>query len=314
MAGATIALDPLTVGAKGVSSPSANLPIPDMPTPKTRKTAKTPPAEAQTAKTQTAKTQIAPTPSKDGESTKKEKATPTRLAKPPRDAAPTTARATTAAANASTTTTDKPRAPRSRNKDSKEILLGHAARLFREKGYTATSIRDIVKRARVEPSALYYHYASKEALLDAVLDRSILSVLGEVREAVDRLPEGTPPRERIKTAIATHIRSIIVHGDYALASRRVIGEIPPAIRRKHAAMRADYGAYWQSLFERVAEHDGFRDDVRPGLARMFLMGALNWSSEWFDPKRKSPEDMAQVFCDILFEGLGPSAALGKPRR
>ena len=194
--------------------------------------------------------------------------------------------------------------PRSKSRDSGEVLLGIAAKLFREKGYTATSIRDIVKRAQIEPSALYYHFASKEALLDAVLERSIVQVTTDVRDAVEGLPAEASSRERFQVAIATHIRSIKVNGDFALASRRVIGQIPPAVQRKHHAMRAEYGAYWQELFLLSARQNDFRDDVRLGLARMFLMGALNWTSEWFDPKKKSPEEIALIFCGILFDGLG----------
>jgi AcrR family transcriptional regulator len=201
----------------------------------------------------------------------------------------------------------KTKVPRARGKakDSGEVLLGIAAKLFREKGYTGTSIRDIVKRAHIEPSALYYHFASKEALLEKVLDRSILSVGADVRAALQALSEETTPRERFQVAIATHIRSIVLHGDFALASRRVIGQIPLAQRRKHDAMRAEYGAYWQELFAMAAKQKEFRDDARLGLARMFLMGALNWTSEWFDPKKKSPEEISEIFCGILFDGLGP---------
>lgn len=189
-------------------------------------------------------------------------------------------------------------------RDSKELLLGIAAKLFREKGYAGTSVRDIVKKARIEPSALYYHYASKEALLDAVLVRSIQGVMDEVRAAVDALDESASPRARIAAAIATHLRAISVHGDFALASRRVVGEVPAAVRRKHDSMRAEYGAYWQSLLEVAAKGAAVRDDAPLGLARMFLIGALNWSSEWYDMRRKSPEQMALVFTRMLFEGMG----------
>jgi AcrR family transcriptional regulator len=214
---------------------------------------------------------------------------------------------TTAPAAPATKKTAAPR-PRARAaRDSKELLLGIAAKLFREKGYAGTSVRDIVKKARIEPSALYYHYASKEALLDAVLERSIQGVMGEVHAAVDQLPEAAPPRERIAAAIAAHLRAISVHGDFALASRRVVGEVPLAVRRKHDSMRAEYGAYWQSLLTAAAEGAAVRDDAPLGLARMFLIGALNWSSEWYDPRRKTPEQMALVFTRMLFEGMGAAA-------
>lgn len=219
----------------------------------------------------------------------------------------TPASAPTPAKKASTA---RPRARATR--DSKELLLGIAARMFRDKGYAGTSVRDIVKKARIEPSALYYHYASKEALLDAVLERSIQSVMDEVRTAVAGLPADASPRDRIGAAIATHLRAIGVHGDFALASRRVIGEVPVAVRRKHETMRAEYGAYWQALLEAAADGAAFREDAPLGLARMFLIGALNWSSEWYDARKKTPEQLAEIFTRMLFEGMGTPSP--KPSR
>jgi AcrR family transcriptional regulator len=158
--------------------------------------------------------------------------------------------------------------------------------------------------AEFVPCGLFFYAPSKEALLEAVLERSIRSVMSDVRAAVDALPEKCSSREKFCVAIAAHVRSIILHGDFALASRRVIGQIPASMRRKHAAMRSEYGDYWQGLFLRAAQSGHMRTDTRLGLARMFLMGALNWTTEWFDPKKKTPEEIAAVFCSFLFDGLG----------
>ena len=120
---------------------------------------------------------------------------PTNPTKPPNSAKP-------AVAAAQASTARKTRQPTAKN--ARERLQSIAARLFRELGYAGTSIRAIAKRARVEPSALYYHFPSKEALLDAVLDESILRVHDAVRQAVAALPADAKPRERILAAIAAH--------------------------------------------------------------------------------------------------------------
>jgi AcrR family transcriptional regulator len=194
-------------------------------------------------------------------------------------------------------------ARRAAPKGGRDRLMAMAARLFREVGYASTSTRDIAKLAGVERSALYHHFPSKEALLEAVLDASIVSVRAQVGAALETLPAGASPRTRFSVAIAAHIRAIRIHGDYALASRRVMGQIPQAIRRKHDALRASYGAYWQELLEQVAASEPLRPRSSPGLARMFLLGAINWTSEWFDPKKKSPEALAEILCANFFDGL-----------
>lgn len=200
--------------------------------------------------------------------------------------------------------------------NASERLQAIAARLFRDVGYSDTSMRDIAKRARVEASAIYYHFPSKQALLDAVLDAAISRLQEIVQDTLDALPAMTPPRERLRAAIASHTRWIQLHGDYSLASRRLMGHIPPASRRKHEAARAAYGEYWQALLEDAAEKEPFRSGANLVIVRMFLLGALNWTSEWFDSSKKSPEELADVLCGILFDGLAqhaPAAQL-RPRQ
>lgn len=195
-------------------------------------------------------------------------------------------------------------------RSAREQLIAHAARLFRDRGYTATSVRDIAKRAGIEPSALYYHFSSKDALLQEVLDRSMTVLTNDVRSAVDALPADASPRDRIREGIAAHVRSHLAHGDFGLASRHVLGQIPAAIRRQHQALRSTYGSYWQSLLAESMPAGTDGTDTRSALARMMLIGALNWTSEWLDPRKTSPDALADVFCGILFDGLESLASPG----
>ena len=188
-------------------------------------------------------------------------------------------------------------------RNARDRLLVVAARLFRDEGYPGTTIREIARRARVEPSALYYHFTSREALLEAVLDAAILSLQHRVEAALAALPDDATPRERVRAAIAAHARGISEQGDLSLASRRLMSRIPATMRRKHDALRANYGAYWQRLLEEAAAAEPFRRSGNLLLARMFVLGALNWTSEWFDPKRKTIDELADQLCDILFDGL-----------
>lgn len=197
-----------------------------------------------------------------------------------------------------------PRTGRSRARSGRELVLQHAARLFREKGYSGTSIRDIAKRVRMEPSAIYYHFASKDALLEEVLERCMDNLLAEVRDSLATLPADASSRERFRVAVAAHLRAIRQHGDFTLASRRVLGEVPLQIQRKHESLRESYGDHWAALFQHGAQSGEVRETAQLGLARMFLLGALNWTSEWYDDERKSPDQLAEVFCEFLFDGIG----------
>lgn len=196
--------------------------------------------------------------------------------------------------------------PRS-SRSAMQTLIGQAVWLFRERGYAARSVRDIAARSRIEPSALCYHFSSKDALLQEVPDRSMAVLMADVRRAVDAVPAGASPRARNQAGIAAHLHSHIAHGDFGLAGRHVLGHTPVAIRRQHKALRSAYGHYWQALLAVGAQEAS--GDHRITLGRMLLIGALNRTSEWFGPRKTAPDTVAEVVCSVLFKGVG---SLTKP--
>src|SRR5579859_8165976 len=102
------------------------------------------------------------------------------------------------------------RAPRQDNR--RVQLLDAAARLFREQGFHATSMRDIAKAVGMLSGSIYYHFESKEELLFAVYQE------GErrVAEAVDAaVAAETEPWQRLEAASAAHLRALIAHRDYS---------------------------------------------------------------------------------------------------
>src|SRR5438309_7430250 len=89
--------------------------------------------------------------------------------------------------------------------ETTERILNTAERLFAERGYGATSLRSIIAAAEVNLAAVHYHFRSKEALLDAVLERRIeplnrerMALLDEYERAAGDEP---PSLEAILTAL-----------------------------------------------------------------------------------------------------------------
>ena len=89
--------------------------------------------------------------------------------------------------------------------DTKERILETAERLFAERGYGATSLRSIIAAAKVNLAAVHYHFRSKEALLDAVLERRIEPINRErlaLLEEQERAAGDAPPSiEAVLTAL-----------------------------------------------------------------------------------------------------------------
>jgi AcrR family transcriptional regulator len=186
---------------------------------------------------------------------------------------------------------------------SRNRVLKTAAQVFAEHGYSGTTMRAVAERAGLQAGSLYYHYSSKEDLIEAVLAMGLRGVADAVRLAVAAAPPTAPARERISIAIHAHLTSLLEYGDYALASRRLLGQVPPRIRRKHIALRDDYGNFWLSLLEAAQAAGELRADADLHLARTFALGALNYALEWYRPGGKPLQDIGNEFTLMICDGI-----------
>ncbi|MGF7160367.1 AcrR family transcriptional regulator [Rhodoligotrophos appendicifer] len=186
---------------------------------------------------------------------------------------------------------------------TRERIMKVAARSFRDKGYTGTTMRDIARRCRMKAGSIYYHFSSKEMLVDSILDIGLKDVRATVIGAVDALPPSATSLDRITTAMHAQLQAMIAIGDYAIASRHVFSQIPAKVRNKHIRLREEFAGYWQSMFIE-AQKDGFIDPtIDVSLCRVYVVGAINWSIEWFDPKKKPIDYVADHFVRMALGGF-----------
>jgi AcrR family transcriptional regulator len=82
--------------------------------------------------------------------------------------------------------TARARAPDDQKRDAAREILRAAARFFADRGFDATSVREIVEAAGVTKPTLYYHFGSKEGLAQALLSRPLRQLLVELRDIVER--------------------------------------------------------------------------------------------------------------------------------
>ena len=190
-----------------------------------------------------------------------------------------------------------------KSEKTRERILDAAARTFREKGYASTRLSDIAAAADTQAGSLYYHFDSRNQLLDEVLERGITRVFEAVREGVEGLPSDASGRERLLVAIQAHLGFVLQQDDYASANIRLFGQTPEAIRRRHTRKHRVYAAYWKGLLESAQAEGEIRADVDLSLARLSLFGMMNWSLEWYSPSRLGIGDLARNMCDTLLDGI-----------
>jgi AcrR family transcriptional regulator len=208
-----------------------------------------------------------------------------------------------------------PFAARAAEHESRRLILDTAARLFREEGYAATSLRDIAGECGMKAGSLYYHFASKDEIVSEVLRTGVERTFSHVRRAVMALPPDASAESLLGTAVLAHLQAMLELHDYTSANLRIFGQVPAAIRDAHVGLRDTYEAYWAALLQRCAKAGGFRPECNLRLVRFFLIGAMNASLDWFHADQAPIDTVAQELTATFLEGLKtPSARTAKRRQ
>jgi len=178
-------------------------------------------------------------------------------------------------------------------------ILRAAGRAFRQHGLAETGMREIAKAADLSPANLYNYFQGKHELLffcqDSALER-MLKALKQVRST-----EGTAA-QKLALAIQAHLRCVLDEVEGATA-HLFTAAMPPHLQRKLAGKRDRYeDGVRQLIAEGVCSGEFAECD--PALAARAILGALNWSTGWFNPdgELKSAE-IAQQFAKYFTRGL-----------
>ncbi|MBO6827394.1 MAG: TetR/AcrR family transcriptional regulator [Sneathiella sp.] len=183
---------------------------------------------------------------------------------------------------------------------TRKAIMDKSARLFRDKGYGSTSLRDIASATGMKAGSLYYHFSSKEELAEEVLTQGLFHVAERVKEAVEALPSEASPLEKIRAAMVGHLTALLEKGDYTSANIRCYNHVPAPIKKRLKADRESYDAFWEDLIQSSVTGSFIRKDVDQVSLRYALIGMLNWTLEWPATKHGSPEELGAKFFDMVF--------------
>ncbi len=184
-------------------------------------------------------------------------------------------------------------------------ILDAAAKVFRARGYAGARLADIAAEAGMQAGSLYYHFDSREALVEEVMRAGSQHSREIVVARLGALPAEAGPLRRLETAIQAHLLAVLSISDYASASIKLIGQVPDDIRERQLVDQRRYGALWRTLLADAAAAGAIRDDVNLAVVRMAILGALNWSVEWYHPDGAPPEDLARDISAMVLQGLVP---------
>jgi AcrR family transcriptional regulator len=193
-------------------------------------------------------------------------------------------------------------------------ILDAAAIEFRDKGFETTRLADIAERAELQTPSLYYHFDSKEEIIEEVLSLSVEQTFGHVKETVAAIP-ADQPLERLRAAIEAHVEMSQRHGDYSAATLRLYGQMPTDMQKRLRKTQRQVGSFWNDLLVDAQNAGVLRADLDLSVVRMLLLGALNWAVEWYKPSRRlTVADLAQQASAMVLEGIMVQPATSCRRR
>jgi AcrR family transcriptional regulator len=181
----------------------------------------------------------------------------------------------------------------------REDLLRVCARLFREKGFDGTSIRDISQAAGMHSGSPFYHFETKQEMLVAVMEQGLEEGLKHL-EAVAALK--LSPAEKFRKLVRAHLETICGEGrDFIPVMLYDWRSLTPANRRRVIALKDRYDALWQKVTDELQAQGIMGGDAQ--LARLFTFGVLNWTARWYRAGgRKSLDEIAEEAARFLLRG------------
>ena len=186
----------------------------------------------------------------------------------------------------------------------RELLRG-AARLFRSRGFAAVSTRDIAAAAGMQSGSPFYHFESKSALLHAVMHEGMEHAVRSQQVALDGVRADALPQERLAALVRHHFEILFgPEGDFIPVMLYEWRSLTPEQRHSIARLKTVYEAPWMPVLQ--ALHQQGRLCTAPPLARLFILGALNWAVQWYRPDGPLSLDALAQQALALF--LGPPAA------
>jgi AcrR family transcriptional regulator len=192
----------------------------------------------------------------------------------------------------------------------RSLILKAAAKLFREHGYERTSVRQIAEALGMTSGSLFYHFATKEELLVAVMEEGVRDIMRGVQNGL--AGESCLP-ERMLAMVRCHLTALL--GPKLDAMTVMLYEwrsLSEPARARVLTSRDAYEELWMAPIDEAAALGLVDADTL--LVRQTALGALNWTGQWYRPDRRvGVELLAQRMFHLLFPRLAERLGAGVDR-
>lgn len=184
----------------------------------------------------------------------------------------------------------------------KEKITETSILLFEKKGFSQTSIQDIVDELEVTKGTFYYYFSSKEQLLmDIHLD-----YITDLLKRQEKIIEDDDHSEKQKLIKIIHmlIHDIRDKGPSGRVFFREIRHLADDHIDEIKKARAEFRHNIEKIIRKGIDRGEFRDDLRPDILAFGILGVTNWSYNWYKPDGEvSPDELVEIFSGMILKGI-----------
>lgn len=188
-----------------------------------------------------------------------------------------------------------------KSRDKKSIILKTAIKTVNTKGFEKATMEEIATELKMTKGSLYYYFKNKNDLMYQC-HYHVLSQAIEIHEK--HLLEKWSPSELLAAMISTHI-------DFAIDEKEIFNMIIEPKRtfeegrlKSVLSLRKQYGLLFDEVIRRGIAL-GYFNHLDVSLVRNFILGALNWIQQWFDPHGKySKGEIKKIYTQHVLSMLG----------
>ena len=197
-----------------------------------------------------------------------------------------------------------------------ELILRTSARIFAEKSYHSTSMRDISRATGVSLAGLYHYCKSKEELLFLIQDHCF----GRVLEQLDKRLKGiSDPFEKLRVFIDNHLSFFAAN----MAEMKVLSHEAESLGgdlHEHVSTKKEkYARLARKILREIHEQRRVKHQIDLTVATYALFGMMNWIYNWYDPRGKLSvsqlvDNISRLFLSgFLSQEDAPSALADSPK-
>jgi len=183
---------------------------------------------------------------------------------------------------------------------TRQDILEAAAQVFRQKGFHGASMNDIADAVHLRKASLYHHVSSKQEILLGILDQALEMLLTRISTITE---SNEPADKKLRLMIREYLQILVENIDLAAV---LLFEHRSLDRRQHARHvpnRDKFEALWKDTLAEGVRTKIFKCDD-PGLTTRALLGIMNWTITWYNPKGdKTIEQVADDYSKLLLNGL-----------